>query len=135
MKYFIIPLFYFFLLTSCNTKRKFLKAYEYAQENKDMNSRPGYKGKQCTVKIKPAKDCKIILETYNDFKFKTAYAWDLKEGKYIAEAITPNQYFITVIIEGERYDDFVFHTFAPAWSVNLSNYITYANNQHKNKLK
>ena len=135
MKYLIILFFSFFLLTSCNTKSKFLKAYEYAQENKDMNSRPGYKGKQCTVKIKAANDCKIVLETYKGFKFSTAYDWDLKADQYINETIKPNQYFIAVIIDGQRYDDFVFQTFAPAWEVNLSNYITYANNQHKNKLK
>lgn len=129
----IFILITFLLFTGCNSKVNFLKAYEYAKENKDMNSRPGYAGKPCNVEIKTAIDCKINLETYKGLKFKTAYSWELKKNQSFSEVIKPDSYFITVIIEGKKYDDFVFQTFAPAWNVNLTNYIEAAYNTHKHQ--
>tara|TARA_R100001377_G_scaffold85295_1_gene71356 strand:- start:32382 stop:32762 length:381 start_codon:yes stop_codon:yes gene_type:complete len=118
---------------SCGSlhKQRVLKAYHNATENKDMNSRPGYAGKVCTITVKNSVvKCELILETYDNFCFVPKYNFHIDEGGGLIGSVLPNSYFIAIVIEGKRYDDFVFNTYAPAWTVDLNNCIEAAYKQH-----
>jgi hypothetical protein len=136
MKYISILLSILFL-SSCGLqvgKKKFLKTYEYAKENRDTSTRPGYEGKVCTVVINQAGiDCVVMLETYEEFCFVEKYRWDVSSSGLIEMAITPDAYFLTIIIDGDHYNDFVFNSYLPAWEVDITNWIKEANQQHQNK--
>lgn len=120
--------------TSCSNigKGKFLATYEYAKANPVLTERAGYRGKVCTVEINQSVvDCKVILETYEAFCFVEKYQWDIIKGESFSFWINPDSYFLTIVIDGKKYNDFVFNTYLPAWKVNLNNWIIEANNQHE----